>query len=259
MNASIAPIILAIIQGIAEWFPISSSGHLVLFSKLLNYPNTLSLDLALHFGTLMAVFVYFGKDITDILRDVFRLRFNTENGRLGLFVVVATIPAAIFGFLFRNFFETELNNLMLLCVGFAITGVILLISSLNLGVKRQDKITFRIALLIGLAQCASLFRGISRSGSTMSAGVLQGLDQRKAARFSFLMSIPIIFGANILAVGSTSIPTSYLLPALVSFFVGLATIHILLKFVLTSKRNLRWFGIYVLLVALALGSWLLLS
>jgi undecaprenyl-diphosphatase len=145
--------------------------------------------------------------------------------------------------------------LTLLGFGFGITGVMLLISSLDFKTKRKE-LSYGIVILMGLAQCASLFRGISRSGSTMCAGVLMGLDQRKAARFSFLMSIPIIFGANVVSFGNTPLPTSYLLPAIVSFVVGLATIHVLLKFVLTSKKNLRWFGVYVLLLSLALLSWI---
>lgn len=251
-------VILAIVQGIAEWFPISSSGHLVLASTLLGYPNTLAFDVALHFGTLMAVFAYFGKDITNIIRDLIFGRFKSENGRMGIYLIIATIPAGLLGFIFHDFFERNLNNLSLLTLGFSITGVLLLISSLELPSVKRSELTAKMALFIGIAQCASLFRGISRSASTICSGVLLGLDQRKAARFSFLMSIPIIFGANILSFGNNAFPSSYLLPALVSFVVGLGTIHVLLKFVLTSKKNLRWFGVYVLIVALLMGLYLIL-
>lgn len=253
----VAGILLAIIQGIAEWFPISSSGHLVLASHLLGFENSLAFDIALHFGTLMAVFVYFGKDITEILRDLLRLRFNSENGRLGLYVIVAAMPAAIVGLIFRDFFETNLNNLGLLALGLAINGVFLFIASLDFRHRRE--LSWLSAVGVGLFQIASLFRGISRSGSTIGGGVLLGLDQRKAARFSFLLSIPIIFGANLLTLGGNEIPSAYFIPALVSFGVGLASIHVLLKFVLTSKKNLRWFGAYTLALAMAISLWLLLS
>lgn len=259
MNELLAQFILAVVQGISEWFPISSSGHLILVSKLIGYDNTLAFDIALHLGTIMAVFVYFSKDIMNILRDLLSLKFHTENGRMGLFVLVASIPAGILGFTFRHFFETSLNNLVLLFLGLSITAILLFISSLDLNVKKKEKITFKLALLIGIAQCASLFRGISRSGSTICAGVLLGLDQKKAARFSFLMSIPIILGANFLTLGTEKIPLSYLFAVVVSFIVGLASIHVLLKFVLTSKKNLRWFGLYVSIVALALGLYLFFS
>lgn len=259
MNDFLASLILAVVQGISEWFPISSSGHLVLVSRLLGFENTLPFDIALHFGTLMAVFVYFGKDISDIVRDLVRFRFTSEPGRMGIALLIATIPAAFFGFLFHGFFEHTLNDLMPLAFGFGITGVLLLISSMDFSRISTQTVTPRIALLIGCAQVASLFRGVSRSASTICSGVLLGLDQRKAARFSFLMSIPIILGANVLSFGNQVLPISYLLPALVSFIVGLLTIHILLRFVLTSKKNLRWFGIYVLVVALILFIWLLAS
>lgn len=247
-------VILAIVQGIAEWFPISSSGHLVLVSQLLGYHNTLAFDVALHFGTLMAVFVYFGKDITDIARDVLSLKFNTQEGKMGLYVIIATIPAAVFGFLFNDFFEHTLNNLLLLSIGLGITAILLFITSLNLPIKKRE-LSFKLAFFIGIAQVASLFRGISRSGSTICSGSLMGLDQRKAARFSFLLSIPIILGANLLTTSTATLPLSYLAPMVVSFIVGFATIHILLKVVLTSKKNLRWFGFYVLLVSLATATW----
>lgn len=256
MNDFFAMLLLALVQGIAEWFPISSSGHLVFVSHFLGYENSLSFDVALHFGTLMAVFVYFGRDISDIVRDVARLRFKTEHGRMGLYLIIATIPAAFFGFLFHDFFERTLNNLMPLAFGFGITGVMLIISSMDFSFSRTKELTPFAALIIGCAQVASLFRGISRSGSTMCAGVLLGLDQKKAARFSFLLSIPIILGANFLSFGNATLPLSYLVPSLVSFVVGLLTIHILLRFILTSKKNLRWFGYYALALACALLVWL---
>lgn len=249
----VAQIILAVVQGLSEWFPISSSGHLVIVSHLLDYTNTLAFDIALHFGTLMAVFVYFGKDITDIARDLLSFKFNTEPGRMGLYVILASIPAGILGFLFRDFFERTLNDLSLLSLGLSITGVLLIITSLDRVKPAKKELSARIAFLVGCAQVASLFRGISRSGSTMSSGILLGLDPKKAARFSFLMSIPIIFGANILSLSNAAFPTSYLLPTLISFLVGIASIHFLLKIVLVSKKNLRWFGVYILLLALTLG------
>lgn len=247
----ISALILAVVQGIAEWFPISSSGHLVLVSKLLGFNNTLLFDVALHFGTLSAVFVYFGADIIDILRDLVSFKFKTESGKIGIFLIIATIPAGILGFFLKDLLESELNNLYLLALGLAITSIVLFIGSIDIR-KYENKITYKKAFLIGLAQTLSLFRGISRSGITMSAGLLLGLDEKKAVRFSFLMSIPIIFGANILTIGNQKLPSELFLPSLVSFLVGIVTIHLLLKFVLTSRRNLRWFGAYTSLLALGI-------
>ncbi len=261
MQDWISIIILAVIQGIAEWFPISSSGHLVLASKIIGYDNTLIIDVALHLGTLLAVFVYFGKDVMNILRELLSFRFKTEDGRLGIYLIVATIPAAVAGYFLSGFLDSTLNNLIFLVFGLAITSVLLFIASIDFSNKPKREITLRIALLIGLAQVFSLFRGISRSGSTICSGVLLGLNEKKAARFSFLMSMPVIFGASILTVVKSKVTLSseYFFGVGVSFIVGIATIHFLLKVVLNSKKNLRWFGLYVAIVALSLGVYLLFS
>lgn len=257
MTDYLSMIILAIVQGITEWFPISSSGHLVLISQFLGYSNSLEFDVALHFGTLLAVFIYFGRDITDILRAFLSGKFNSPDGKMGIYLIIASVPAAAVGFTFSKFFEQNLNSLPLLAVGFGISAMLLIISSLDLGVKKKE-VGLKVALIVGLAQCAALFRGISRSGSTICAGVLCGVEQHKAARFSFLLAIPIIFGANLLSFSGKSVPLPYLVPALVSCLFGLATIHFLLKFVLTTKKNLRWFGIYALIVALFLTAYIIL-
>ena len=248
-------LILAIVQGITEWLPISSSGHLVIFENLLNYESSLTFDVALHFGTLMAVFVYFGRDIIDILRDLLSFRFHSENGKTGLLLIVASIPASIIGFLFYDFFESVFNNLFVTALGFGITGLFLFIASLDFR-KKEGKLSYKESFLIGIAQAASILPGISRSGATISSGVLLGQDVKAAARFSFLMSIPVIFGANIFVIGNQKLPPEPIWATLVAFIVGLMTIHILFKFVLTSKKNLRWFAIYALALAFGLGIYL---
>ncbi len=256
MNEFISGLVLAVLQGIAEWIPVSSSGHLILFEKILGFEGGLLFIVALHFGTLMSVFVYFGKDITDIMQDFFRGKWKTENGRLGVYIIIATIPAVVVGFFIKDFIEAISGNLFLLAFGFGITGLLLIISSLDLN-NGKGELTARNSFLIGCAQVISLFRGISRSGSTISSGVLLGLDIKKAVRFSFLMSIPVIFGANILELGSNKLTPDYIWPTLLSFVIGLIAIHILYKYMLTSKRNLRWFGLYALVLALSIGVYLL--
>ncbi len=256
MNDLIAALILAIVQGITEWLPISSSGHLVLFEKALNYRADLMFDVALHFGTLMAVFVYFGKDIIDILRDTLRLKFHTEEGKTGLLLIIATIPAAIFGFLLEDFFSSMHGNLLVVGLGFGITGLFLFIASLDYRKTNKD-LSYKDSLLIGISQAFAILPGISRSGATISSGILLGLSPKAAARFSFLMSVPIIFGANILVIGNERLPPNLIWASLVAFIVGLGVMHWLFKFVLTSKKNLRWFGIYALALSVAIGIYLL--
>src|SRR3989338_7685772 len=136
MSGLIQALILAVVQGITEWLPISSSGHLVIFEKILGYEGGLLFQVALHFGTLMAVFVYFGKDIVEIIRDVLSLRFKTENGRLGLLLIVGSIPVAIIGLLFFEFFERIFENFLIIAFGFGITALVLFIASIDL---KQDR------------------------------------------------------------------------------------------------------------------------
>src|SRR3989344_4482030 len=258
MSELLKAIIMAIIQGITEWLPVSSSGHLVLAEKLLNYQSSLTFEVALHFGTLMSVFVYFGKDITDIIQDLLKLKFQTENAKLGILILIATIPAAIIGFLFKDAFESIFSNIIIVALGFGITGIILIIASLPF-VKTANKLTKSKALIIGTSQVISLLPGISRSGTTTSTAILLGLKEQTALKFSFLMSIPIIFGANIITIGNQTLQKELIWAALVSFIIGLLFLHLIYKYILTSKKNLRYFGIYALLLALAIGIFLVFS
>ena len=201
----------------------------------------------------MSVFVYFGKEITDIFQDFLKLNFHTENAKLGTYLIIATIPAAIIGFFLKNI--NIFHNITIIALGFGITGILLIIASLNIKIRKQ-KLNIKNSLIIGIAQIFSLFPGISRSGATISTGILSGLSEKAALKFSFIMSIPIIFGANILVIGNQTLPSELIWATLVSFMVGLLTLHILYTKILTSKKNLRYFGIYALLLAIILGIFL---
>lgn len=251
-NDLISAIILAVVQGFTEWLPVSSSGHLVLFEKLLNYKGGLVFDVALHFGTLMAVFVYFGRDIIDILEELLKGRFNSENGRLGVMLIIASVPAGLLGYFAIDYFESVLSNLGIVALGFALTGMFLLIASVP-GKIKTDKAGWREAFFIGAAQALSIVPGISRSGSTISSGVLVGLNEKTAMKFSFLLSIPLVFGANILTIGDNTLPPELIWATLISFAVGLASIHLIFNYILVSRKNFIWFGIYCLLLAIGIG------
>lgn len=252
MSELTSALIIAIVQGITEWIPVSSSGHLVLAEKLVQYQGGLTFDVALHFGTLISVFVYFGKDITDIIQDLLKLKFNTENGKLGILLIIATIPTAIIGFLFKDIFYLIFADLKIVALGFGITGLLLIIASMDFK-NQSNKLTRKKALIIGTSQILSLFPGISRSGTTLSTSLLLGLKEKTALKFSFFMAIPIIFGANIITIGNQKLPAELIWATLLSFITGLITLHIIYKHILTSKKNLRYFGIYAILLALTLG------
>jgi len=244
----VAALILAVVQGITEWFPVSSSGHLVLFERMLDYSGGLMFEVALHFGTLMAVFVYFGKEITDIFRDFFSGKWKTENGKLGVLLIVASIPAGIVGFLVKDFFGS-FSSLGIVAFGFGITGLFLFIVGSGFETKGK-KLNYKKSFLIGCTQALAIVPGISRSGATISSGILFGLSEKKAMTFAFLMAIPIILGANILVIGNQTLPSELIWATLVSFIVGLASIHVVFKYVLINRKNFRWFGIYCILLAL---------
>lgn len=255
MNELLAALILAVVQGITEWLPVSSSGHLVLTEHLLSYDGGLLFEVALHLGTLMAVFVYFGKDIVDITREVLSLRFHTEQGREGVLIALASVPVAIVGFVFLPFFEQVFANLTVTALGFAITGALLLITSLEREEGRKRLPTVLGAVLIGLAQMVAIMPGISRAGATLSAGVLYGMNVKSAARFSFLMAVPAVLGANLVVIGNQHLPPEMIWAILLSFAVGLAVIHFMFRVVLTSRKNLQWFGFYALVLAAVLGAY----
>jgi undecaprenyl-diphosphatase len=252
-------LILAVVQGLTEWFPVSSSGHLVLFEYFLDYEGSLLFETALHFGTLMAVFVYFGKEITDILRDFLSGKWKTEHGKMAWLLLIGSIPAGVIGFLIKDSFEV-FRGLGIVAFGFGITGLFLLITSTTSFRKRSSRSQENYnrlgkgkAFLVGIAQAFAIIPGVSRSGATISSGVLFGLSEKNAMKFAFLLSIPVIFGANIVAVGNQTLPSELIWATLVSFFVGLISIHFVFKYVLNNRKNFRWFGIYCLLLSIALG------
>jgi len=250
-------LMLAVVQGIAEWFPVSSSGHLALLELLFGYGGGLFFGVALHFGTLMAVFVYFGRDITNILRELLSLRFQTPDGRLGVLLFFASIPAAISGFLLREIITQISWNLGMLALGFLITSIVLFVgAAAPRRVKRR--LSIRGALLIGCMQVFSLFRGISRSGTTIAAGLLAGLPEKEAVKFSYLLSVPLIFGANIVSVGNRTLPSELLWATLLTFIVSLCVMHFSFTYVLNRRENLRWIAGYVLLLALGFGAYFIL-
>lgn len=250
----IYPLILAVIQGFTEWLPISSSGHLLLFEKIFGYSGGLAFEVALHFGTLIAVFIYFSKDIVAILRDFASGRFNTLHGKMGIWLLVGTLPAVFFGVLARNYFDTVLSDLILLAMGFLVTGVLLLIVGFTYSSKNKS-LNLKTSLIIGFAQAAAIIPSISRSGATIASGVLSGLDEKLAMKFSFLLSIPAILGASIFEWGVGSFPAEFVVPTIVSFLVGLGSIHLCFKYLLVKRENFKWFGFYCLIVALVILTW----
>jgi undecaprenyl-diphosphatase len=199
--------ILGMVQGLGEFLPISSSAHLIITPWLFGWQDQgLAFDVALHWGTLLAVVAYFRSDLWNIIRGFFQsLRKSTrdlENNlyqKLSWLLIIATIPAAIFGKLFESEVETAFRNPLLIAVTLTVVGFILLAADkYGAKIKTLTKITWVNAAVMGLAQAVAIIPGVSRSGSTITVGLLQGFTREDAARFSFLMSVPVILGAGLL-------------------------------------------------------------
>ena len=185
-------VVLGIIQGLTEWLPVSSTAHLKIAQHLMNLEVTPLLDVTLHLGTLIVVIFYFRKDIKDILIALLRLDFRSENGRLIPLIVLATIPTGIIGVLYAEFLEQSYQTLLIIGVTFLIGATWLYTS--RIGKENARTITPRIAVLMGIGQGLASFPGLSRSGTTISTGLMLGLKREIAFRFSFLLSIPAIVG-----------------------------------------------------------------
>jgi undecaprenyl-diphosphatase len=195
----VSGLILGVVQGITEFLPVSSSGHLVIVSKLLGLPANVPFDIAIHFATLLAVCAFFIGDILLILK-VFFIDRDTKNPyfRLGLLVIVASIPTAIIGFSLEKVFEEMFSSVTAVGFFLMLTGILIMTAE-RYGKARKDisKVSFLDSLMVGLAQGCAIAPGLSRSGTTISASLLTGMERTLACRFSFLLSIPAILGASI--------------------------------------------------------------
>ncbi len=242
--------ILAVVQGLTEFLPVSSSGHLALASNLLDVPEGgLAFDIVLHLGTLVAVFVFYWKDIIALVRGII-LR-ERKSLTLGLTLVAGTIPVAIAGFLFGDFIESLRSSMFFVSGALAFTGAILFFSG-RIPSAGESGITFKRGLLVGLAQALAILPGVSRSGTTICTGLFTGLSREEAARFSFLLAIPAILGAAVkeLPSASWSIPFgNIMIGFVVSAVVGFGALSLLVKFVKQGK--LSGFAWYCWTVALA--------
>lgn len=198
-------LILGILQGITEFLPISSSGHLVLGEHFLglNVASLKSFDVAVHVGTLLAILVYFWRDIWGMLRAVGRLfvgrlKLSDAYGKLILWIVIGTVPAALLGFFGEEWIDGLFRNPTAVGGMFLVVALVYLLGEFVYKRRGSGKMTVWKAIVIGCAQALALIPGVSRSGSTIVAGLFQGVKREAAARFSFLLGVPAIAGAGFL-------------------------------------------------------------
>lgn len=271
-------IILGIIQGIAEFLPVSSSGHLAIFKKFFGLNDVgITYDILLHLGTLVAVFIVYWSDIwklikegvgilIDVCKNISRFCCNkfgkkdfsyinvvsTAYRKFVMLIIVSTIPTGIIGVIFSKIFNMDNPSLIIPGISLLITALMLyVVDDLPVGKKTPKEMTYKNSIIIGVAQGIATLPGISRSGTTLTVGILNGLDRKFAIKYSFIMSIPAILGACVLdlkdlfepgnSIGGTQL-TYYFVGAAVAGVVGYACIRVLL--VLFKNRKMKYFSYY---------------
>lgn len=257
-------VVLSVVQGLTEFLPISSSGHLAIVSRLFFSGDAgASFTAVSQLGTEAAVLVYFARDIARILTAWFRGLFakahrDDVDYRLGWYVIIGSIPIGLLGFLFKDLIRTEVRNLWVIATAMLVfSGVIAAAEYFGRQNRHAPQLTWRDGLLVGLAQCLALIPGVSRSGATISAGLFLGLDRPLAARFGFLLAIPAVFASGLFSLPDAFEPTGegmsatgvqLLVSVAITFVVGYAAISWLLRFL--ASHAMYWFVGYRVVLAL---------
>ncbi|RAP53743.1 MAG: undecaprenyl-diphosphatase [Methanosphaera sp. rholeuAM130] len=261
----LSAIILGAVQGLAEFLPISSSGHLVLIPYILGVETTLAFDTVLHIGTLVAIFTFFWKDIIDLIKGFILSLIDLSEGvdkfmaglhnsiqkRFSWLIIVGSIPTALIGFLLKDAVETIFRGTLAVGVFLIITGLLLYYSEK----QRHGNITaktmsFKQSVIIGICQGLAVLPGISRSGATISSGLCLGLEREYAARYSFLLSIPAVLGAGIIQIKDiTAIDVSFgvlIAGFLSSVIFGYLAIKLLMKMIKGWSLNIFAYYCWIL-------------
>ena len=242
-------IIIGLVQGITEFLPISSSGHLVIFQNLLNInvPGNL-IEVAAHLGTLLSIILIYWKEILNLIINI-RLE---KTRKYILFLIIGTLPSVFFVLSAKSFILEMFESIKSVSVALIITGLVLFLS--NFAIRRNEKINLKKGLFIGLAQACAIIPGISRSGMTISAALISGVSNKEAAKFSFLLAIPAILGAIIVTAldiryeFASTIWLPIVITSVTAFISGYYALKILIK--LLESGKFYYFAYYCLLLGL---------
>mgnify|MGYP001852901765 CR=1 FL=1 len=246
-------LILGIIQGLTELLPISSSAHLNIIPWLLGWTNSEEFatafegfDVALHFGTLLAIAIFFFKDWISLIKGGWNQvvkKEKTTEGKMFWYIVIATIPGGIIGFLLDHFAEGVLTKPLIIAIALIVMGIILYLVDKNAksNTKYED-MTFKQTFLIGLSQALAFIPGVSRSGITMTTGRLLGVERKSCAKYSFMLSAPIVLGATLLKMKDFVFNIPFFVGVFASFIVGIIVIKFLLNYL--QKGSFKGFAIY---------------
>lgn len=249
-------IILALVQAITEWIPISSTSHLVIISELFNLNSTPFYDALLHLGTFVSAVVVFREDILKIIRAVVTWNTKSSDFKLFWYVVVATIPIVLAGFLLKDFVEAAFSSLLVVGISLIVTAVVLYLTKYA---TQKTNVDMKNGFWIGLSQIFALLPGISRSGMTISVALLLGIKREQAAKFSFLLFLPAVLGAGVLQLLTADLSsidiTSSILGVIISAGVGIIALKWLLKVVKQGNfHNFSWYCLALGIVVLTLGA-----
>jgi len=262
MNEIIALVLLACIQGFTEFLPVSSSGHLALTQYFIGWPNNnpLFFDVLLHFGTFLSTLYFFRKKLVELLKEFFifikkpSLFFSEKDGYILSGIIIATIPTGIIGLALKSLVENMVSSVWLLAPSFLITGIFLIISEKFSSKKSSYKTNISLAdsLFVGIVQGIAAIPGVSRSGSTIAYLLLRGYKPSIAFLFSFLISLPAVFGANLLeirhAFSDNLFKPIYLIGIIISFITGVLALKILRMSI--DRKKLGFFGYYLLAIGI---------
>jgi undecaprenyl-diphosphatase len=260
-------IILGIVEGLTEFLPVSSTGHMILAGNLLGYEggSADTFKIVVQFGAVLAVFVLYFRRYMDILKDMIRLKLNVPNKLNVIHMILAMLPALIVYLLFKDFIKNELFGPGPVLISLVAGGILMIVAELakrRVTSENTDDITYRQALGIGLFQCLALWPGFSRSGSTISGGMLLGASRKAAADFTFIISVPVMFGATVLDLyDSRDLLTKddlvlFLVGGAASFIVAMLAVVTFLN--LIKRLRLTWFALYRFALA-GLFYWLVMA
>jgi undecaprenyl-diphosphatase len=249
MVSIIEAILLGVLQGLTEWLPVSSSGHLVLAQQFFAIDVPIFFDIMLHMGTAVVVLWFMRKEIIQIIKSVLKLDFKSKYGKWFLFLLVGSVITGFIGFIGRDFFASLFSSIKSVGIALLITGLFLLFIE---RFEKNNKLAFKHSVLMGLAQGLAIVPGISRSGATVGSALIAGANREDAAKFSFLLSVPAILGAGAFEYLSSDvvyvISTPLIIGTLVAMVVGYLSLNLFMQVIL--KKKLWMFGVYCIIVSL---------
>lgn len=254
-------VVLAVLQGLTEFLPVSSSGHLAIASRVFfTHDAGASFTAVTQLGTEVAVLLYFARDIGRIIKAWFGGLFDRAHRSadywLGWYVIIGTLPIAVFGLLFKDEIRTGARNLWAIAIALIVfSAVIAAAEYYGRQVRRVEQLTWRDGIIVGLAQCLALLPGVSRSGATISAGLFLGMERELAARFGFLLAIPAVFASGLFSLpdafnpvgeGMSASGPQLLVATVIAFVVGFAAVAWFLRFLV--RHSMYWFVGYRVLL-----------